>query len=92
MLHGAHSAADYALNFCTVATARGWNEPALLTAYLKGLNEDLQAELACLYDSVIRDTITAALKDTKSSRVQPIRHDWQSKRGRCPLVHHLTLG
>lgn len=43
MVQEAHSAADYALDSRTVVAASGWNEPALLTANRKGLNDGLRA-------------------------------------------------
>lgn len=57
------SAADYTLDFCTVATASGWNKPALLTAYSKGLSENLQAELAYCDNSVTLDNFISYTSD-----------------------------
>ncbi|CDQ78783.1 unnamed protein product [Oncorhynchus mykiss] len=44
---GRNSAAKHALEVRTVAAGSGWNEAALLTVYRRGLNRELQAELAC---------------------------------------------
>ncbi|KAL7841399.1 hypothetical protein SRHO_G00250900 [Serrasalmus rhombeus] len=42
---GTRSAADYALDFRTLAAGSGWSEPALKTMFMRGLREDVQAEL-----------------------------------------------
>ncbi|CAB1339137.1 unnamed protein product [Coregonus sp. 'balchen'] len=47
---GRNSAAEYALEFRTMAAGSGWSEAALLTVYRRGLNRELQAELACRGD------------------------------------------
>ncbi|KAI2647134.1 Transposon Tf2-6 polyprotein [Labeo rohita] len=44
---GRRTAADYALDFRTLAAQSGWNDGPLKLHYRKGLNPDLQVELAC---------------------------------------------
>ncbi|KAL0149071.1 hypothetical protein M9458_055686, partial [Cirrhinus mrigala] len=44
---GRRTAADYALSFRTLAAQSGWNDGPLKLHYRKGLNADLQVELAC---------------------------------------------
>ncbi|KAL0199704.1 hypothetical protein M9458_002891, partial [Cirrhinus mrigala] len=44
---GWRTAADYALDFRTLAAQSGWNDGPLKLHYRKGLNPDLQVELAC---------------------------------------------
>ncbi|KAL0154119.1 hypothetical protein M9458_050578 [Cirrhinus mrigala] len=44
---GRRTAADYALDFRTLAAQSGWNDGPLKLHYRKGLNLDLQVELAC---------------------------------------------
>ncbi|KAL0195064.1 hypothetical protein M9458_008636, partial [Cirrhinus mrigala] len=44
---GRRTAADYALEFRTLAAQSGWNDGPLKLHYRKGLNQDLQVELAC---------------------------------------------
>ncbi|KAL0195339.1 hypothetical protein M9458_008911, partial [Cirrhinus mrigala] len=44
---GRRTAADYALDFRTLAAQSGWNDGPLKLHYRKGLNSDLQVELAC---------------------------------------------
>uniref|UniRef100_A0A3B1IBQ3 Gypsy retrotransposon integrase-like protein 1 n=1 Tax=Astyanax mexicanus TaxID=7994 RepID=A0A3B1IBQ3_ASTMX len=52
---GSKSAAEYALEFRTLAAGSGWSEPALLTMYRRGLRRDLQAELVCRGDAMSLD-------------------------------------
>ncbi|KAL0149399.1 hypothetical protein M9458_055296, partial [Cirrhinus mrigala] len=44
---GRRTAADYALSFRTLAAQSGWNDGPLKLHYRRGLNPDLQVELAC---------------------------------------------
>lgn len=44
---GNKSVADFAVEFRTLGTAAGWNEPALKGAFQHALNEKLKDELAC---------------------------------------------
>ncbi|KAI2650806.1 Transposon Tf2-6 polyprotein [Labeo rohita] len=44
---GRRTAAEYALDFGTLAAQSGWNDGPLKLHYRKGLNADLQVELAC---------------------------------------------
>ncbi|KAI2644234.1 Transposon Tf2-6 polyprotein [Labeo rohita] len=44
---GRRTAAEYALDFRTLAAQSGWNEGPLKLHYRKGLNSELQVELAC---------------------------------------------
>ncbi|KAI2662464.1 Retrotransposon-derived protein PEG10 [Labeo rohita] len=44
---GRRLAADYTLDFRTLAAQSGWNDGPLKLHYRKGLNPDLQVELAC---------------------------------------------
>ncbi|KAK1806295.1 hypothetical protein P4O66_000170 [Electrophorus voltai] len=47
MRQGLHNAADYAMEFRTLAAGTRWSEPALVDAFVYGLKADLQAELSC---------------------------------------------
>ncbi len=44
---GNHTAAEYTLDFRTLAAQTGWDNEPLRLFYRKGLNSDLQSELAC---------------------------------------------
>lgn len=44
---GKSTAAEYSVKFCTLAAQSRWNDVALKTVFLKGLNPILQAEQAC---------------------------------------------
>lgn len=41
------SVADYLIRFCILAAVSGWNEPALMPLFRKGLNSEIQLELSC---------------------------------------------
>ncbi|KAK3551566.1 hypothetical protein QTP70_019804 [Hemibagrus guttatus] len=47
LCQGSNSAADYAVQFCTLSAQSGWNDAALLAVFREGLNLALQAEMAC---------------------------------------------
>ncbi|KAL0174051.1 hypothetical protein M9458_030019 [Cirrhinus mrigala] len=49
---GRRTAADYAQTFRTLAAQSGWNDGPLKLHYRKGLNPDLQVELAAVYRSL----------------------------------------
>jgi hypothetical protein len=42
---GRRSAADFAIEFRTLATTSGWNEPALVARFQEGLNSELKDEI-----------------------------------------------
>ncbi|KAL6491530.1 hypothetical protein MHYP_G00018750 [Metynnis hypsauchen] len=52
---GKRSAADYALEFRTLAAGSGWSKVALLTVYKRGLRRDLQAEMVCRGEQLTLD-------------------------------------
>ncbi|KAI4878439.1 hypothetical protein NFI96_034385 [Prochilodus magdalenae] len=52
---GNRSAAEYALEFRTLATGSGWSNPALRTVYKRGLRKDLRAEMACRGEALTLD-------------------------------------
>lgn len=45
---GRGTVADYAISFRTLAADSGWNEPALVSAFLNGLSEPLKDGLASI--------------------------------------------
>ncbi|KAK3574663.1 hypothetical protein QTP86_011572 [Hemibagrus guttatus] len=49
---GLMSVSDYALQFRTIAAASGWNEQALITTYLQGLDPRVRLHLATYEDSI----------------------------------------
>uniref|UniRef100_A0A3B1JLN1 ribonuclease H n=1 Tax=Astyanax mexicanus TaxID=7994 RepID=A0A3B1JLN1_ASTMX len=49
---GGRTAAEYALEFRTVAAASGWNDSALVLVFQRGLREEVQKELACRDDDL----------------------------------------
>ncbi|KAL6488235.1 hypothetical protein MHYP_G00019760 [Metynnis hypsauchen] len=54
-VRGKRSAAEYALEFRTLAAGSGWSEVALLTVYKRGLRRDLQAEMVCRGEQMTLD-------------------------------------
>lgn len=60
---GTRSAADYALEFRTVAAASGWNELALIPTFHRGLRNELKIALALWDDALtLDDLITRAIR------------------------------
>ncbi|KAI2657297.1 Transposon Tf2-9 polyprotein [Labeo rohita] len=49
---GSSSVSDYTLNFRTLATLSGWNEPALCSAYRQGLNTGIRQQLVIFDDAI----------------------------------------
>lgn len=45
---GKHSIINYAIEICTVAADNGWNQSALIDAFLYGLSETMKDHLAPL--------------------------------------------
>lgn len=43
---GARSVAEFSVEFCTLAAEAGWNEPALQTAFRRGLSDTVRDALA----------------------------------------------
>ncbi|KAI4900377.1 hypothetical protein NFI96_000695, partial [Prochilodus magdalenae] len=77
MRQGSRSVAEYSLEFRTIAAGTGWNEPALLTFYRLGLNQDVLTELAFRDDDDLSldELITLAIRldhlKSRSSFVSP---------------------
>ncbi|KAI2656666.1 Retrotransposon-like protein 1 [Labeo rohita] len=79
---GRRPAADYALTFRTLAAQSGWNDGPLKLHYRKGLNPDLQVELACrdedlsleqYIDLSIRvDNVMRACKSSRLTSLPPL--------------------
>ncbi|MGL4250315.1 MAG: DUF4939 domain-containing protein, partial [Aeromonas sp.] len=56
---GRGSVTDFAIEFCTLATTSGWNEPALHARFLEGLNAEV-------HDEIYSREIPAGLDDLMS--------------------------
>lgn len=54
---GTGTAAEYALQFRTLAAASGWNDKALIALYRRGLREDVRMELACRDQELTLDAL-----------------------------------
>ncbi|KAK1785900.1 hypothetical protein P4O66_017542 [Electrophorus voltai] len=58
------SAADYTMEFWTLAEGIHWNEPVQIDAFLNGLQAELQAELACKQDgNMLNEGVHLAITD-----------------------------
>lgn len=69
---GNRSAADYAVEFRTLAAQSGWNEVALKPVFKQGLSHTLQAELACKdVGSDLSQLISMAIKVDNLQRNNP---------------------
>jgi hypothetical protein len=63
LCQNSRSAADYAVNFCTLATESAWNLESLFNTFLHGLSEVVKDELAARELPVDLDSlITLPLK------------------------------
>lgn len=54
---GKRRAAEYALEFLTLAAESEWNEPALKAVFRRGLNESVREEMACRDDEATLDSL-----------------------------------
>ncbi|RXN30177.1 PC4 and SFRS1-interacting -like protein [Labeo rohita] len=69
---GDRTAADYAIEFRTLAAQSKWNEVALKAVFKRGLNTKLQVELACrTVDTALNEFITVAIKIDNLMRNTP---------------------
>ncbi len=91
------SAAEYAIQFRTLAAGSGWNDEALIVCFENGLSEELKDELATrdpmyslerLIDKVI--LLDNRLRQRRIPR--PNTHSPQSFRQPLPRVWYLLIG
>uniref|UniRef100_A0A673JX42 DUF4939 domain-containing protein n=1 Tax=Sinocyclocheilus rhinocerous TaxID=307959 RepID=A0A673JX42_9TELE len=74
LTQGNRSAAEFAIEFRTLAAQSGWNDVALKAMFHKSLNCDLQAELACKgEESSFSDFVTLAIRIDNLMRQAPKR-------------------
>lgn len=76
LLQGNSTSAHYTLSFRTLAAQAGWEEEPLKLLYRKGLNSDLQGELACRDDGKSLNQImelAIRLNNLIHSRRTPLR-------------------
>ncbi|KAL0150390.1 hypothetical protein M9458_054207 [Cirrhinus mrigala] len=72
---GRRTAADYALEFRTLAAQSGWNDGPLKLHYRRGLNQDLQVELACRDEG-----LTLNQYIDLSIRIDSVMRSWKPNR------------
>ncbi len=72
MSQGNRTAADYAIEFRTLAAQSGWNDISLKAVFRQSLNFDLQTELACKGEnSLFTEYITLTIKIDNLMRNAP---------------------
>ncbi len=73
MSQGNRTAADYAIEFRTLAAQSGWNDISLKAVFRQSLNFDLQTELACKGENCsFTEYITLAIKIDNLMRNAPL--------------------
>ncbi|KAI2653719.1 Retrotransposon-derived protein PEG10 [Labeo rohita] len=78
---GRRSAADYAIEFRTLAAQSGWNDVALKAVFQRSLNVELQAELACKGENQsFSEYMTLAIKIDNLMRSNPTKSKSSSPR------------
>ncbi len=86
LTQGNRTAAEFAIEFRTLAAQSGWNDVALKATFHKSLNCDLQTELACKGEgSSYSDFVTLAIRIDNLMRKAP-----KKKSGRSGQTHILT--
>lgn len=82
---GIRTAADYAVEFRTLAAQSGFNDVSLKAIFQQSLNLELQAELACKGEDLPFSDFVFAIKIDSLMRQAPKR---KSNRGFCyePLI------
>ncbi|MGL5956306.1 MAG: DUF4939 domain-containing protein, partial [Brevinema sp.] len=81
---GERSAADYAIQFRTLAAQSRWDEVPLKAAYKRGLNTRLQAELICRDDNCsLSQFITLSVRTDNLLRNSPVVASEPARRTRA---------
>ncbi|KAL0173711.1 hypothetical protein M9458_029679 [Cirrhinus mrigala] len=76
---GTRTAADYAIEFRTIAAQSGWNDISLKAVFQKSLNADLQTELACRGEELtFSEFVNLAVKIDNLQRNAPKRKTTRS--------------
>ncbi|KAL0170543.1 hypothetical protein M9458_035139, partial [Cirrhinus mrigala] len=78
---GNHTAAEYAIEFRTLAAHSGWNDVSLKAIFYNSLNIDLQTELACRREnSSFSELINLTIKIDNLMRQSPKQRSSKSNR------------
>ncbi|XP_058627659.1 uncharacterized protein LOC131537949 [Onychostoma macrolepis] len=87
---GNRTAADYAIEFRTLAAQSGWNDISLKAVFRQSLDLDLQTELACKGENCsFSEYITLAIKIDNLMRNAPKRKIVQPSQASTPVTHQL---
>lgn len=84
---GAHSVAEYSIEFRTLAAEAGWDDSALQTVFINGLSEQLKDELALKDESTDLDSLisTAIKLDNRLRERRRERTNRASTSSRAPV-------
>ncbi|KAL0164283.1 hypothetical protein M9458_040036 [Cirrhinus mrigala] len=83
---GNRTAADYAVEFRTLAAQSGWNDVALKAIFYNSLNVDLQTELACRREnSSFSELVNLTIKIDNLMRQTPRQHINKSNHRNSPI-------
>ncbi len=90
MSQGNRTAADYAIEFRTLAAQSGWNDISLKAVFRQSLNFDLQTELACKGENCsFTEYITLAIKIDNLMRNAPKRKIVRPSQASALVTHQL---
>ncbi|KAL0161331.1 hypothetical protein M9458_045056, partial [Cirrhinus mrigala] len=88
---GNRTAADYAIEFRTLAAQSGWNDVSLKAVFYNSLNSDLQTELACRREnSSFSELVNLAIKLDNLMRQTPKQRSAKSYRCNPPSSSSVT--
>ncbi|KAI2647999.1 Transposon Tf2-9 polyprotein [Labeo rohita] len=88
---GNRTAAEYAIEFRTLAAQSGWNDVSLKAIFYNSLHIDLQTELACRREnSSFSELINLTIKIDNLMRQSPKQHSSKSNRHMPSTCDHAT--
>ncbi|KAI2648976.1 Transposon Tf2-9 polyprotein [Labeo rohita] len=88
---GNRTAADYAIEFRTLAAQSGWNDVSLKAVFYNSLNSDLQTELACRREnSSFSELVNLAIKLDNLMRQTPKQRSAKSYHRNSPSSSSVT--
>lgn len=90
---GAHSVAEYSVEFRTLAAEAGWDDSALQTVFINGLSEQLKDELALKDEATDLDSLisTAIKLDNRLRERRRERTNRSSNQSRTPMPRNSSL-
>uniref|UniRef100_A0A672N1C9 Ty3 transposon capsid-like protein domain-containing protein n=1 Tax=Sinocyclocheilus grahami TaxID=75366 RepID=A0A672N1C9_SINGR len=93
MSQGNHSAADYAVEYGTLAVQSGWNDVSLKAVFQRSLTQELQAELACKGEtSTFSEFVNLAIRIDTLMRNAPKRKPAYGSLSSISTLEPMQLG